>query len=525
MKSIVLYIVFLLPLFVFSTPEPENQLIKFKELNFSNDYEKEAFSKFNESKTEDIEFNLLYSSYDHTKTGDRIAALQAIDKAVSYLSKETLGKSDVKKIKVVYDYVHKQFLKVYKLKNCFMDLFESGEYNCVSATALYAIVFSKLNIPYQIRETPEHVYLIAYPNTSKILIETTSPTKGYFQFNNSFVSSFVQNLYESKIISKEEYEKTPPNELFNKHYFTSESVTLLELSGLQYSNYALFALDDNNYLQANEECKKAYYLFRGEKHKYLMKSIIANILDKSGYATFESVVNLSILCRYNNLNPKEIDNDVILNEFTKVLQAQLIDKSDYLLIDKSYKLISDELTDSLLKNEIGFRYNFELARLGYLNSKGKDYQLEKLANAYKFNSLNANLRSLIVAHYTQFVQKYDDCKGASEFSEKFVLQFDFMKEHELFLSVKASCYLENAYESYYFNDLKSGDQYLKLYEELNSNNQNLIPNESFVERAYSQAAVAYYKKGNYAKSKQLLKSGLKYAPNNFGLLQRLKQIP
>jgi hypothetical protein len=509
----------------FSVGQTGSELVKFEELVFSNEQEKNSFLSFNESKTNDLEFNLLYSSYDHAKTGQRTVALQKIENSVNYLKKEVDGKSEVKKVKITYDYIHKQFLKVYKLKNSFMDLFELGEYNCVSSTALYAIVFSKLNIPYQIRETPEHVYLVAYPNTSKVLIETTSPTKGYFQFNNSFVTSFVQNLYESKIITKEEFESTPPNELFNKHYFTSESVTLLELSGLQYSNYAIFALDDNNLSQANEQCKKAYYLFKGEKHKYLLKSIVANMLDKNGYGSFDNVVNLSILCRYNNMKPKEINNDVIVNEFTKVLHAQLIYKSDYSLIDKSYKLITSELKDSALKSEIGFNYYFELARLGYLNSKGKEYQIENLANAYKFNPLNANLRSLIIAHYSQFIEKYDDCKGATEFSEMFVERFDFLKTHELYLTVKGACYLENAYKSYYFDDIKAGDQYLVKFDELNSANPNVIPSESFVEKAYAQAAVAYYKKGNYAKSKQLLKAGLKYAPNNFGLQQRLKQIP
>ncbi len=111
-------------------------------------------------------------------------------------------KSEVKKVKYVYDYVHKQFLKVYKLQNSFADIFSKGEYNCVSASALYAIIFTKLDIPFNIIEAPHHVYLVAYPQTFKILIETTSPEKGYYQFNDNFINQYVKILYNSKLISK-----------------------------------------------------------------------------------------------------------------------------------------------------------------------------------------------------------------------------------------------------------------------------------------------------------------------------------
>src|SRR6218665_2366950 len=150
--------------------QPDGSIVKFSELSFKNDPERSAFEKYNTSKEKTEAFDLLFCTYDKSKTSDKAAALKRIEECVAYLKKETAGKNDIKKVKFTYDYVHKQFLKIYKEKNGFMDLFESGEYNCLSASALYAIIFSKISIPYQIRETPTHVYLIAYPDSEKILI-------------------------------------------------------------------------------------------------------------------------------------------------------------------------------------------------------------------------------------------------------------------------------------------------------------------------------------------------------------------
>lgn len=510
--------------FNYGFSQTDRTLIQFNDLLFKSDIEKNTFKNYSESKDTTDVFDLLFNSYDKAKNGNKVIALQKINSCVSYLKDELADKTEIKKVKITYDYVHKQFLKIYKLKNSFIDIFETGEYNCVSATALYAVILSKLSIPYQIRETPEHVYLIAYPNSSKIVIETTSPTKGYYQFSTSFISSFVTNLYESKIISKEEYMSTPANELFNKHYFSSESISILGLSGIQYSNFAIYYLEDNDFKNANEEIKKAYFIFQNEKHKYILKSTLTSLLDKNGYDDIENITNLTILCRFNNLKEKEINNELILNEFVKIIQTQLIKNSDYETFEKSYLKISNELTDTVLKNEIGFDYHYELARLGYSNSKGQDYEREHLTSAYKFNPLNANLRTLILGVFEESLRKYNDSKSVMDVADDFCKVFDFLKDNLMFLSVKANCVLDQAYQCFYLNNSTKGDSYIVEFEELIKKNNNITPSAGFVEKAYSQGASEYYRKGNQSKAKQLLKSGLIYAPNSFGLQQRLNQI-
>jgi len=70
----------------------------------------------------------------------------------------------------------------------------------------------------------------------------------------------------------------------------------------------------------------------------------------------------------------------------------------------------------------------------------------------------------------------------------------------------------------------AGDVFIKEFEGLNSLQNELSFSDNFIERAYMTGAGIYYKKGNYAQSKQLVKTGLQYAPNSFNLKQMLKQF-
>lgn len=500
------------------------EVIKFRDLVFHNEQEKNAFLNLNEKKDKSDIFNLLYNSYDENKIGDKAGAIQRIDRCVSYLQSEIAGKAEAKKIKIIYNYVHKEFLKVYKLENSFMDIFEKGEFNCVSASALYGVILSKLDIPYQIKETPTHVYILTYPGSGKIMIETTAAQNGYYQFKFAFVNKFVANLYASKLITKEEYESVPANDLFNKYFFASEDISLLQLSGLQYSNFAIYDLDDERVRNANEEVKKAYYIYPDQRHKYILESTLAALITKNGYQDMESVKNLILLSRFSTFKNSDISNQEIFEEFMKIMQTQLINNSEYEKFDQSYEAISSELTDTTLKKEISFAYHYELARLGYTGSKGQDYVLNHLLEAYKLNPLNANLRALIAAAYEKSVRRFSDSKNILETSETFASKFEFLKEADYFLDIKSSCFLDLAYQAYFLADLPRGENYLKEFESFVGKNKSVQPSSELVERAYGQAAGQYYRKGNYTKSKLLLKTGLQYAPQSFGLQQRLNQL-
>jgi|WetSurMetagenome_2_1015567.scaffolds.fasta_scaffold32081_4 hypothetical protein len=87
-----------------------------------------------------------------------------------------------KKLKTIFKSVHQKFLTKYSEEAFFNDIFVSGDYNCLTTSALYAFVLSELNIKYLIKQTPNHVYLVADPDQSCFLIETTLPREKAVQY-------------------------------------------------------------------------------------------------------------------------------------------------------------------------------------------------------------------------------------------------------------------------------------------------------------------------------------------------------
>ncbi len=501
----------------------KDSIVSLRDIKYKNEAEKSIFEKTECTNVNDIISALLigYSPENIYRSKD---AIEKIDDCVSSLNKEIAGKSEIKKIKYIYDFVHKKFFISYKMENSFSDIFSKGEYNCLSGTALYAIILTKLNIPFSIVEAPNHVYLIAYPESHKIIMESTDPQNGYFQFNDNFVNQYIKSLYNSKLISKSEYESTPTNKLFEKYYFNSSYHNLRDMISLQYSNYGAYYSEEKKYTEAIGEIKKAYYFDPSERNKNILKFLLVYNVQNKEYENDELVDELILLCRFNRLNEQEITDENIKYEFNRLTKSQLISESNYSMYKSSFTNIIRELKDTTLLNEITYAYHFEIARLGYLNSKDSIYEMPHLIGAYKATPKNSNIQALILSYFEQLIKGSYDPKKIMKIIDQFNSHFSFTKNHASFNTIKANCLLELAYQNYYVNDTKTGENYIAEFEALMKNNKETYPNDAYIEKAYSESAMIFYKKGNSAKARQLLKKGLEYSPGNFGLTVRLSQL-
>ncbi len=503
---------------------PVDSLVYFSDLDFTGSAEEYNFRYYGRPGNRVDVIDLLLMPYADGPGYSSKRTHEQINNCVEVLQKETEGLSNSKRVKAIYKYVHQRFLKVYKQENSFSDIFEKGEYNCVSASSLYAIIFRQLGIPFQIIEEPGHVYLVAYPQSERLFIETTSPEHGYIKVSDNDVEKFTRHLYQSKMISREEYEKSGSKELFDKYYYASSGLDLDKMPGVQYFNYAVYHLNNKEYEKASREIKKAYFLEPSERNKYLLKSILLYQTGNNEYSSHKQVQELVMLCRFNNLSDKEISNELVEQHFGKVMNDQLIKKSDYAGFDTSFVKIHSGLKDTSLKNEIAFDYHYELARLGLVNLKSRDYEMKHLAEAYRVNPKHANLQNIILAYFSKLVEDSNDPSGILRTMGQFDAGFGFLAQNTQYISIKCNCLLELAYQRLVLKDIKKGEAYLHDFEKLCDGNKELKPNERFVEKAYSEAASVYYKKGDRAKTRQLLTTGIKYAPDSFGLQVRLSQL-
>ena len=299
---------------------------------------------------------------------------------------------------------------------------------------------------------------------------------------------------------------------------------MLELASIQYSNFAIYNSDDAKYLEAYEESKKAYYLSPSQRNQFFLLGVAAKLMTDDRYETMDGVKYLAMVYKLYEIDNSETVNVEIRAEFGKMVEKQLVENSNYDMLEKSYKYFISQVTDSTLLADIKFIYHAEMARVGITNSRSFDTNYEYLKEAYAVNAKDANLKDLILTAVVRELLSGGDSEEGLKKIDSYIGDFSFLDSNNYFLSIKANCLLDIAYQKFYLREFKVGENYLKRFEQIGDRMEKLIYSADFIEKAYSQAAAEYYKLGKMAATRAILKRGLKYAPDSFGLKQRLQQL-
>ncbi len=242
---------------------------------YSTNFERDVFNSV--SKKLPIDSIDLYVALSYQSGSD---AKQKVSRFTSELKSRIADLPVNKKIKTVYKAVHEKFLSKYNEEAFFNDIFVNGNYNCVSASALYALVLEELGIRYTIKETPVHVYLIADPGNTGFLIESTLPGEKIIQFDERYKSQYIEYLHNNKIISDNEFSNTSIDELFNKYYSKDRSISIKQLAGLQYYNQGILLYNKADYDQSLASFEKAELLYDEDIIKYMKNNSLINLLNK-----------------------------------------------------------------------------------------------------------------------------------------------------------------------------------------------------------------------------------------------------
>lgn len=154
-------------------------------------------------------------------------------------------------VRFIFYRTHQKFLKNFQAESSFGELLTVGNYNCLTGTALYALLFEHFNIDYTITETNHHIFIIVKVDGTEILIETTDPVEG-----------FVDDPEKIKVRLNDYKNNTLPNAnrdgvRYEFSFNLWEAVTLEELTGLLYFNSAVKAYNQQNWIEASALLVKA----------------------------------------------------------------------------------------------------------------------------------------------------------------------------------------------------------------------------------------------------------------------------
>lgn len=187
-------------------------------------------------------------------------------------------KSDRQFLRNVFSITHRQLLKQYDQYSGFGDLFQTGQYDCLTATALYSLVLSHFGYAHKIIETNYHIFLLVQTDEGEILIESTDPING-FEYQSDRIQARIQSYLDDqgRIAGNES------QHIFSYSLF--EQVSSIQMEGLLYYNQCVRAFNNQQWIEAGRYltmAKQHYDSPRTREMENLLLSVIAsNELEKS----------------------------------------------------------------------------------------------------------------------------------------------------------------------------------------------------------------------------------------------------
>ena len=192
-------------------------------------------------------------------------------------------RSESKQLKKIFRGLHTEFLKSYSAHSDFDEIFTTGHYDCLTATALFCTVLDHFQYSYEIIETNYHIFLMVKTSDGDVMIESTDAIGG---------------LISQKRTIKErikEYQKNIPlastsGNVFQYPFSIFQNISKNNLSGLLYFNQAVKAYNRQDWEACSILLEKANTYYTSPRchalGSLLIQTISQSALDEKTKADF-----------------------------------------------------------------------------------------------------------------------------------------------------------------------------------------------------------------------------------------------
>lgn len=439
---------------------------------------------------------------------------ERISAFVQSLSSKKLATSNLeKKVKYIFEEVHNEFFKKYELLASFDEIFDTGMYNCVSASALYALVFDQTDIDYDIVSTTNHVYIIADPNGQNIKVESTDPDGEHYKMKEKSKRATVKYLIDNKLIAKNEVAGMTFEQYYDTHFAEeNEVVDLLGLIAYQYHNRGveLFAKEEKT-KPAIRKLEIANQLHETREIKMLLSTIYNTIIisdnTSSMFTRGEYAVKIIEL-----IPDMGIEEELFRSTFRGIYEYYLIEVDYPDSVKLLNEMVQSSALDSSYKNADDYAMQYVLSRKAHIEGNYTDALIPsiKLLHYEPRNvqfkstvhySMGATVASRGVKYLEEVVDSINQTKyGSWSLKEmtKLIVLVDLLDD-----------------------DDERGFELLKEFEENSIEKRKKIPS-SFVSEAYSAAWAIRVREANYEEAKAILERGLEIYPNDQHMNRKLR---
>lgn len=512
MNKIITTLILLVSLCGFS----QQKYLSYEEVDFSTDLEKRTIAKLLSGEADPIDGFLIISSEDSSQFESWKGVYS---KKIQGISQHKKSKKLSKEVKYIYDNIHDTFLTKYENLAYFDQVFETGVYNCVTAVALYAMAFEEFDIPYHIKETPTHVYIVADPDNSQLLIETTDPISGFKTFTPGFKEQYVAQLGMMKLTNQNDIASKGIYGVFDEFYFGGAELSLNALIGIQYYNKAISLYNEKDYHGAWTALTIAQLFHSNDQIDNMLFSSIVSVVSFSDYSEWADIELLPYLERFLEFDIKEI---IVIGEFQRMINYVLVQNNNTEKAEKAYAHFMEKSKNKEIKKEVTYTYYHERALLSY-NRGNYQQAFDQVSRAYIAKPGNANSENLLMESFRMSYINTSSQEALAKLDTLLAHNPELRKNNRI-NTLQLNLYLEVMHDKFDKKRGIEGNVFKQLFEKIIAENPNYIYDRNILGNAYSKAAVYYFKRGYTSKARGIIQTGLKYAPGNYQLKTRLRMI-
>ncbi len=202
----------------------------------------------------------------------KVQAKEQLKKFVEPLT--TSGLSEQKLLRKTFRRLHSTLLKKYEAYSDFDEIFTTGRYDCLTATALFSQVLNQLNFSYKIIETNYHIFLLVQTANGEVLLETTDRFGG-FVTDKETIAQRTSDYKNALTVDNS-------RRFFYRYSFNLyQNLSPEKLTGLLYFNQAVKAYNRHEWLSSAILLQKANAVYVSPRCEALGSILVKTVLEGS----------------------------------------------------------------------------------------------------------------------------------------------------------------------------------------------------------------------------------------------------
>jgi len=188
-------------------------------------------------------------------------ATQSMNQFISKLeSKRNKLNSDETFLRYMFREAHKTFLNHYQAYAQFPELFDSGKYDCLTATSFFSLVLDRFEFQYDIIETNYHIFLIVKAGEKQVLFESTDRVNGFVS-DEKVMKERLKGYEKNNVIAAAASDKY----FYQYDLDLYQRVIPQQLTGLLYFNQAITSFNNKDLEGSALKLKKAIRIYNSPR--------------------------------------------------------------------------------------------------------------------------------------------------------------------------------------------------------------------------------------------------------------------